>query len=326
MKNNSLHYLILAGLILAAAQLFSGSVVAQESYPLMCRGVKGAEIAFETKSRMSFRFKKGTAKADSGADPASSGLAPGECSWSDRGMRDSEPDIFFHKVKDGTGLSDAEYTWTKELDNPDNYWVFDIAKNSDGQFVVMAARRAPRIANLPQNPRPAPTLRPDEAEMPDSKTVPRPDPKPFDIDPAMLGRALPDLMIREIQIVDVKTDLGVASATSKALRVHVANKGPGNAGPSILALSHMGHPGGKDSLGWERFRSVKVGPLEAGQEAWVSFEDFDPNSGDYVDYDGRDIGGSLMLEINPRFVAVGEESLKEENWDNNSFLFKPRAP
>src|SRR6266542_5232063 len=231
MKNDSLHHLIFAVLIVAATHFFCADTAAQESYPLMCRGVKGAEIGFETGSRMSFKFKKGTAKADAGADPASSGLAPGECSWPDRGMRDGEPDIFFHKIKDGMSLSDAEYSWTKELDNPDNYWVFDIAKNSEGQFIVMAARLAPRIANLPQNPRLTATPRPDEAEMPDSKTVPRPDPKPFDIDPAMLGRALPDLMIREIQIVDVKTDLGVASATSKALRVHVANKGPGNAGP-----------------------------------------------------------------------------------------------
>src|SRR6266581_3695382 len=135
MRNILLHRLVLVALIAAAAQLFSRSVTAQESYPLMCRGLKGAEIGFETGSRMSFRFKKGIAKADSGADPASSGLAPGECSWSDRGMRDGEPDIFFHKVKEGMSLSDAEYEWTKELDNPDNYWVFDIAKNSDGQFI-----------------------------------------------------------------------------------------------------------------------------------------------------------------------------------------------
>ncbi|HEX9422269.1 MAG TPA: hypothetical protein VF899_03450 [Pyrinomonadaceae bacterium] len=167
MKNNS-QRLIFAVLIIAAAHFFCADIAAQESYPLMCRGVKGAEIGFETGSRMSFKFKKGTAKADSGADPASSGLAPGECSWSDRGMRDSEPDIFFHKVEDGMSLSDAEYKWTSELDNPDNYWVFDIAKNGDGQFTVLAARRARRIANLPQNPRPTATPRPDEAEMPDS--------------------------------------------------------------------------------------------------------------------------------------------------------------
>ena len=323
MKNDSQHRLIFAVLILAAAQLFSGSVVAQESYPLMCRGVKGAEIGFETGSRMSFKFRKGTAKADSGADPASSGLAPGECSWSDRGMRDGEPDIFFQKVEDGMSLSDAEYKWTKELDNPDNYWVFDIAKNSDGQFIVKAARRAPRMTHLPQNPRPTATPRPDEAEMPDRKTVPRPDQTPFEINPSLVGRALPDLMIKEIQIVDVKIDVGVASAKSKVLRVHVANRGSGNAGPSTLALSHMGHPGAKDILGWVLFRSVKVGPLEAGQDAWVSFEDFDPNSGDYVEIDGRDISGNLLLEINPRFGA--EEPVKEENRDNNSFLFKPKA-
>jgi len=324
MRNILLHRLVLVALIAAAAQLFSRSVTAQESYPLMCRGLKGAEIGFETGSRMSFRFKKGTAKADSGADPASSGLAPGECSWSDRGMRDGEPDIFFHKVKDGMSLSDAEYKWTKELDSPDNYWVFDIAKNSDGQFIVREARRAPRMTHLPQNPRPIAAPRPDEAEMPDRKTVPRPDPTPFEIDPALVGRALPDLLIKEIQIVDVKTDLDVASA--KLLRVHVANKGAGNAGPIILALSHMGHPGGKDSLGWALLRSLKVGPLNSGQDTWVDFKDFDPNSGDYVDYDGRDSGGSLMLEINPRFGAFGEESVKEENWENNSFLFKPKAP
>ncbi len=270
MKNDSRHRLIYAALIVAAVQLFSGGVAAQESYPLMCRGVKDAEIGFETGGRMSFRFKKGTAKADSGADPASSGLAPGECSWSDRGMRDGEPDIFFHKVKEGMSLSDAEYKWTKDLDNSDNYWVFDIAKNSDGQFIVLAARRAPRMTHLPQNPRPIATPRPDEAEMPDRKTVPRADPKPFDMNPALVERALPDLLIKEIQIVDVKTDLGVASAKSKLLRVHVANEGSGNTGPTILTLSHTGYPGDKDILGWVVLRSMKVGPLNSGQDACVS--------------------------------------------------------
>ncbi len=71
---------------------------------------------------------------------------------------------------------------------------------------------------------------------------------------------------------------------------------------------------------------MKVGPLNSGQDAWVNFEDFDPNSGNYISYDGRDISGNLRLEINPRFGAVGEESVKEENWNNNSFLFKPKAP
>jgi hypothetical protein len=42
---------------------------------------------------MSFRNKKGTA-------PAGAGLSPGECSWADRWMREGEPDILFHQIKD----------------------------------------------------------------------------------------------------------------------------------------------------------------------------------------------------------------------------------
>lgn len=47
----------------------------------------------QTTSRLTVGFRKGS-------KPASQGLNPGECSWMDRGMRDSEPDSICHDVTD----------------------------------------------------------------------------------------------------------------------------------------------------------------------------------------------------------------------------------
>ena len=57
-------------------------------------------------SRLTIGFKRGSR-------PASQGLNPGECSWLDRGMRDSEPEAICQEVKDiflsTTYVQDSRY-------------------------------------------------------------------------------------------------------------------------------------------------------------------------------------------------------------------------
>ena len=73
---------------LAAIFLFSGSSAARtpEDYPLVCRGGGSLVIGIAPGERnIGFTFVRGT-------KPAGEGLAPGECSWKDRGMYPNEPD------------------------------------------------------------------------------------------------------------------------------------------------------------------------------------------------------------------------------------------
>src|SRR5882724_2191950 len=192
-----LRTLILTVLLGVAFHVSATIGMAQESYPLTCRGIKGAEIGFETGRRMSFRYKKGSA-------PAGAGLSPGECSWSDRGMREGEPDILFHQVKDGADLSNTEYQWTKELDDPDNYWVFDIYKNAEGQFVAKSAQRALHVerpsGEILINPRPTVSSASDEAQMPG--------PKPFEVDRTnnTINDRAAELQRQEMQTPEVTVD------------------------------------------------------------------------------------------------------------------------
>jgi|GEM_PF-5274686 len=83
---------LVAGLIVAEPCAAS-SVRWQDkpSYPLVCRGggiISSTLTVTRATDTGRFQFKKGARSAESG-------LAPGECSWLDRGMRDGEPDALF---------------------------------------------------------------------------------------------------------------------------------------------------------------------------------------------------------------------------------------
>jgi len=86
------------GIVAVVFQVFPGSKAAltQQSYPLICRGggslVTGAAPGDEN---IGFTFARGT-------KPAGEGLAPGECSWTDRGMYSSEPDRVSQHVEGGS--------------------------------------------------------------------------------------------------------------------------------------------------------------------------------------------------------------------------------
>src|SRR6266498_3249321 len=109
---------------------------APETYPLVCRGSSAATIWFKPERRLVLKFKRGTA-------PAGSALAPGECSWLDRGMYEAEPDMVVQQVREG-GDDDAQYRWTNDLNDPNNYWTFDVYNDRQGQLLVLSSRKQQR--------------------------------------------------------------------------------------------------------------------------------------------------------------------------------------
>jgi hypothetical protein len=101
----------LTGLLFTVALAVVGAAAAPKSYPLKCRGGGMTAIGFQLfangEGKLTVGFKPGT-------KPANSGLAPGECSWMDRGLREQEPKSLCQIVKDvfisTTGMDDAKYT------------------------------------------------------------------------------------------------------------------------------------------------------------------------------------------------------------------------
>jgi hypothetical protein len=152
MKTLILLLFITVTLFLPAALPGPKSVAAQapQSYPLVCRGSSEVSVRSRPGRKLILTFKKGTR-------PASAGLAPGECSWVDRGMSQAEPDTLVHQIKDG-GDTDPEYRWTETLSRPDRYWTFDVY--SDGERLIVTGSRPsealqPRSGNLtPNAPKP----------------------------------------------------------------------------------------------------------------------------------------------------------------------------
>ncbi len=140
MKRILLSALIGLGVTAAIFQILSGSEAAltQESYPLVCRGSANLPIGTAPgEGNFGFVFTRGT-------KPASQGLAPGECSWVDRGMRPQEPDRLSQHVEPNSpslkGNLAPENRWYEELHSPDKYWTFQVYNNGQGQMIVTGAR------------------------------------------------------------------------------------------------------------------------------------------------------------------------------------------
>src|SRR5437588_1251706 len=133
--------LIGVGLIVLL-QLLSVSEAARtpEDYPLVCRGGGSLVIGMAPGERnIGFTFVRGT-------KPAGEGLAPGECSWKDRGMYPNEPDRVSQHVEEGSsslkegGTLAPENRWYEELHSADNYWTFMVSNNGRGQLIATSAR------------------------------------------------------------------------------------------------------------------------------------------------------------------------------------------
>ena len=104
-----------------------------------CRGSESLTITFASSSSAI-----GSNSPD-GAKPAGEGLAPGECSWKDRGMHAEESHRITQYVEDRESLKPGgtlapENRWYEELHSPDKYWIFMVYSQGRRQFAVTGAR------------------------------------------------------------------------------------------------------------------------------------------------------------------------------------------
>ncbi|MDQ2938274.1 MAG: hypothetical protein M3R67_12330 [Acidobacteriota bacterium] len=142
MKRIFLSMPILAIVLVLTLQIFSDSTAARtiEDYPLMCRGGGTLVTGIAPGERnIGFSFTRGS-------KPAGEGLAPGECSWMDRGMYTNEPDRLSQHVEDTSdslkvgGTLAPENRWYEELHSSDSYWTFMVSNNGRGQLIATSAR------------------------------------------------------------------------------------------------------------------------------------------------------------------------------------------
>ena len=134
----------LLGVSLVAA-ILSGRSAARtpEDYSLVCRGGPSLVMGIAPGERnIGFVFTRGT-------KPAGEGLAPGECSWMDRGMYPNEPDRVSQHIEEGSeslkvgGKLAPENRWYEELHSSDKYWTFMVSNNGAGQMIATSARPNP---------------------------------------------------------------------------------------------------------------------------------------------------------------------------------------
>ena len=124
MNRIHLHTVLVGILVVLALSTAARAQDEPKSYPLLCRGTNDLKLT-ESGSVMLLEFKKGTR-------PAKSGLAPGECSWMDRSMREAEPALLQQGsasvggVWVFTGRKSLDRGWRYELKDPDKYWLFQV--------------------------------------------------------------------------------------------------------------------------------------------------------------------------------------------------------
>ena len=305
MKRIFLSGLIGVGMVALIFPLFSGSRAARlaESYPLVCRGSETFKLDPPTKCEgctnveteeprvryVAFTFIRGS-------KPSGKGLAPGECSWLDRGMRADEPDRLVQEIEIVVGGGE-KYEWIKELHSPDSYWTFNVYRSRGLLWATGAERNGKTVMS-------------DRGRFPAGS----------------LEVKSPDLYIAEVKVIDLPAPLVGASR----LAVRVGNKGTGDAGEVILDLKRMRVC--KDHPVPRSYRQMAVPALRSGQQEWIYFDGFDREWGTYITREGRD-ASQLELVINPSDLypdctntsPVMNHVKTEKETANNSLLFDPKA-
>ena len=292
--------LIGVGTVALIFPLFSGGRAARtpESYPLVCRGSlktdpgpvfwPGCPPTDICKDKYAgFTFIRGS-------KPARDGLAPGECSWVDRGMRADEPNRLVQKL----GVGGENYDWLTELHSPDSYWTFNVYSLYGILLVTGAERNGTTVVS-------------------DKRSFPA----------GSMEVKSPDFYIAEVKIIDLPPPL---VGTSR-LAVRVGNKGTGDAGEVVLDLRRMRVC--KDHQIPRSYRQMAVPALRSGQEQWIYLDGFDREWGSYITREGKN-ASRLELAINPsdlypdctNVMPVTNYVKTEKETANNSLLFDPKAP
>jgi hypothetical protein len=142
---------LLLAVLLVTAPGVSSSVGEREkppSYALRCRGTNDLKVTVVLAAGFAtYTFKKGTRKADAG-------LAPGECSWLDRGMREGEPDTLIQGNTPNPTLFSPpplDWSWTEVLKDPENYWTFYVY-TAEGSLVVTDSKPYTKLTVNPSAP------------------------------------------------------------------------------------------------------------------------------------------------------------------------------
>jgi hypothetical protein len=293
---------LIVGMASLTGQLFSGTRAARlaDDYPLVCRGsetfkidppmpCEGCVNADEAPRYVSFMFIRGS-------KPSGKGLAPGECSWLDRGMYADEPERVVQEIDALGGIE--KYEWMKDLHSPDSYWTFNVY-STRGRLLATSAER---------NGKPVVT---DRGRFPGGSVEVK----------------SPDFCIAEVKI----TDFSTPSVSTSRLAVRVGNKGTADAGEVILDLRRMRVC--RDHQIPRSYRQIAVPALRSGQEKWIYFDGFDREWGTYVAREGK-TASRLELAINPSDLypdctnvsPVTNYVKGERETANNSLFFDPKAP
>src|SRR5215213_4648201 len=299
MKKNFLSVLAGVGLASLILQLPSGAGAATsaDGYPLVCRGsetfkadsskCEGCLNADDAPKYVGFRFIRGS-------KPSGDGLAPGECSWLDRGVRTDEPDVLVQEID--PVASPEKYNWVRDLHSPDSYWTFNVY-STRGRLLATAAERTGK------------TVMSDKARTSAGSVEIR----------------SPDLYIAEVSVSRLPTD----PAGTARLAVRVGNRGTADARESTLDLRRMKVC--KDQLILRSYRQVAVPALRAGQDELVHFDGFDPEGGTYITREGK-TASRLQVTVNPSdlypdctTVSPVMNYVKTEKEErNNSLAFDPK--
>ena len=112
-----------------------------ETYPLVCRGAPSLKQEPAIGSYVGFRFTRGT-------KPAGEGLAPGECSWMDRGMRADEPDKLYQDFE-GVEFPPGKKPWFVEFHSPDKYWTFQVSTQLSKYWGIYLAATSSKPMEFP---------------------------------------------------------------------------------------------------------------------------------------------------------------------------------
>jgi len=120
---------------------------AQQSFPLVCRGGPEMRTRAHTGNTQHTFNILGLffTKANRPAGSRGRNLAPGQCSWVDRGMRTNEPDILQQEV--GPAVNSAP--WFADMKNPGKFWIFDVFNTNQGVMKITRARPQGAIDDHP---------------------------------------------------------------------------------------------------------------------------------------------------------------------------------
>ena len=138
--------------IFVALFIASSVAFAQPTYPIVCRG--GGDLlfnympfsTFSPNPQIRITFQRGTQKVGSNWENISA-LMPGQCSWLDRPVSDNEPNMIIVKDMRNFSISwnqsrvmdvSSESSYMIWLQDPNRYQSFDVSKDSQGIYFIMA--------------------------------------------------------------------------------------------------------------------------------------------------------------------------------------------